>query len=224
MASHPALASFDVLPLSERLFVRARLASSPLLELARRVRGDRVLDIGCGHGLLGALVLWEAPTRVVTGVDPDPRKVAWARASVGRTGRARFEVGTVQSLVGAEARAYDTVAIADVLYLLPEVEQAALLRACRAFLTPEGSLLILASEDDGGWRTVKALWQERLMVQLLGRTRSSGALGLHTREAMLALLSQAGFRIEEVVPLAQGYTTPHVLYACRPRRDDGGGA
>jgi len=210
--AHPALAQFDSLPLAERLFVRARLASAPLVEVASRVTGRRVLDVGCGHGVLCALMSHGHPEREVVGLDPDPRKIDWAKASVGRAPNARFEVGTVQALAPLEAGRFDCVTVADVLYLLPEREHGTFLAACHQLLRPGGTLLLKEAEDDGGWRTTKALVQEQLMVRLLGRTRSSGAIGFSTRAHMSDQIVKAGFRVTEVVRLSRLSTTPHVLY------------
>jgi len=210
---HPALRAFAPLPLQERLFVRARLFSAPLVEIARRVKGPRVLDVGCGHGLLCALLAWDAPERRVTGIDPDPRKIAWAQASVGREEGVRFEVATADQLAAREAGTFDTVTIADVLYLLPEEAQGELLAATYRLLKPGGLLLLKEAEDDGGWRTTKALLQERLMVRILGRTRSSGGLGFRARSDKRSMLEHAGFEIDEVLALSRWSTTPHVLFA-----------
>lgn len=212
--THPALAAFDSLPISERLFVRARLFSAPLVELASRVppQAKQVLDVGCGHGLLCALMSYQHPERHVVGVDPDPRKIAWARASVGRQPNSRFETGTVETLAALEPTSYDCVAVADVLYLLPETEQASFLAACHQLLKKGGVLLLKEAEDDHGWRTQKALTQERLMVKVLGRTHSSGAIKFTTRENMSQRLVNAGFQVTEVVGLSRLSTTAHVLY------------
>jgi len=209
---HPALAAFAPLPLGERLFVRARLASAPLARLAAEARGPRVLEVGCGHGLLCALVADAWPDAEVVGVDVDARKIAWARASVGRLPRARFELGPAQGLLPAEAGRFDSVLVADVLYLLPLAEQRALLATCRRLLRPGGRLVLKEAEDDRGWRTWKALWQERLMVLALGRTRASGALHFVPRETTVALLVGEGFRVDDVSSWKRHSTTPHVRF------------
>jgi 2-polyprenyl-6-hydroxyphenyl methylase/3-demethylubiquinone-9 3-methyltransferase len=211
-----ALRHFDALPLAERAFVRARLFSAPLAHLATRVRGARVLDVGCGHGLLCALVLHDDPNREVTGIDPDPRKIAWAQASVGRAPHTHFEVATIEQLAARAPLPFDTVLVADVLYLLDEPAQLRFLAACRAVLSPGGRLLVKEAEDDGGWRAWKALAQEKLMVQVLRRTQSSGALGFATRAQLVSLLERSGFRVDEVQSLARGSTTPHVLLVASP--------
>lgn len=215
MLRHPALAVFGPLPLQERLFVRARLFTAPLQALADRVVGRRVLDVGCGHGLLCAMVALGFPDREVVGIDPDPRKIDWARRSVGRLGNTRFEVTTVEKLAALEPGSFDTVLVADVLYLLPEAAWPDFLAACHALLKPGGTLLLKEAEDDGGWRTKKALLQEQLMVKVLRRTHGSGGLGFSPREKTAALLAAAGFQVGQIVSLARGSSTPHVLFMAR---------
>ncbi|MCC6333946.1 MAG: class I SAM-dependent methyltransferase [Myxococcales bacterium] len=211
---HPALRVFDRLSVGERLFVRARLLSAPLEEVARRVEGPRVLDVGCGHGVLCALLAVGFPDRLVVGIDPDPRKVDWARASVGRLPHTRFEAVTVDALAQREPASFDTVTVADVLYLLPSSGWPDFLRACHRSLKPGGQLLLKEAEDDGSWRVRKALLQEKVMVGL-GRTRASGGLGFQPREVTLEALRGAGFRVKEVLKLSRGSTTPHVLFEAR---------
>ena len=54
----PALALFSHLPPAERFHVHARAASAPLEAVASRVpSGGAVADVGCGHGLLTALLV-----------------------------------------------------------------------------------------------------------------------------------------------------------------------
>lgn len=210
-----ALSAFDTLPLKERLFVRGRLASAPLREVARRAPNGRVVDIGCGHGLVVALLAEGRPERSVVGLDPDPRKIDWARASVGRLPNVRLEVGTVEALAAREPESFDAAVVCDVLYLLPRAQWRSFLGACRALLKPGGALLLKEAEADRSWRYYKCLAQERLMVQVLRRTRSSGALGFVPRAEMQLELAHAGFELDEVVGMAKGYTTPHVIFAAR---------
>lgn len=210
-----ALAAFDTLPLKERLFVRGRLASAPLFEVARRAPNGRVVDAGCGHGLVVALLAAGHPERQVVGLDPDPRKIDWARASVGRLPNVRLEVGTVEALAAREPESFDAAVVCDVLYLLPKEQWRSFLCACHALLKPGGVLLLKEAEADRSWRYYKCLAQERLMVQVLRRTHSSGALGFVPRAELELELSHAGFRVEEVAGMAKGYTTPHVIFTAR---------
>jgi 2-polyprenyl-6-hydroxyphenyl methylase/3-demethylubiquinone-9 3-methyltransferase len=210
--THPSLSVFKDLPLPERLFVRARLMTAPLEELTKRVKGERILDVGCGHGLLCSLMSLGFPDRQIIGIDTDPKKIDWARRSVGKLGNTRFDVMTVERLASLEAATFDTITVADVLYLLPEHEWPDFLAACHQLLKKNGRLLLKEAEDDGGWRTKKALLQEQVMVRLLGRTKGSGGLGFSPRERTQQLLERAGFKLTEVVSLSKNSTTPHVLF------------
>lgn len=214
MSSDP-LAAFDALPLKERLFVRGRLFTAPLLEVARRAPSGRIVDVGCGHGLMVSLLASGRPERTVVGLDPDPKKIDWAKASVGTLPNVSLEVGTVEALAARAAGTFDAVVVCDVLYLLPKPAWRGFLEACRALLEPGGALLLKEAEADRSWRYYKCLAQERLMVQLLRRTKSSGGLGFVPRAEMELELSHAGFKLDEVVGLGRGYTTPHVLFAAR---------
>lgn len=212
---HPSLNVFAGLPLKERLFVRGRLASAPLAELAARAEGRDLLDVGCGHGVLVALLAVGFPERHVVGIDPDMRKIDWARASVGQEPNVELLACTIEQLAAERPGAFDTVLVADVLYLLAAPAWSPFLRAARMLLKPRGRLVLKEAEDDGSWRVKKALLQEQLMVRLLRRTHSSGAVGFAPRSVLLAALRDAGFALEETVPLSRGYSTPHLLLVAR---------
>src|SRR5262249_13427966 len=199
-------------------FVRGRLASAPLTELAARARGTTLLDVGCGHGVLLALLAVGHPERQVVGIDPDERKIEWARRSVGRCPNVALRARTTETLAADRPGSFDTVLVADVLYLLEPAAWTPFLLAAHALLKPKGRLVLKEAEDDGSWRVTKALLQERVMVHLFRRTHSSGSVGFQPRRVLVDALEAAGFAVEETVALARGYSTPHVLFTARPQR------
>ena len=213
--AHSSLKVFEGLPLKERLFVRGRLATAPLEALAARAEGARLLDVGCGHGVLVALLAVGSPGRHVVGIDPDERKIEWARASVGRLANVELRACTIETLAAERAGEFDTVLVADVLYLLAAAAWRPFLAAAHELLRRGGRLVLKEAEDDGSWRVRKALFQEQLMVRMLRRTHSSGAVGFAPRATLEAAVRAAGFAIEEVVPLARGYSTPHLMIVAR---------
>ncbi|MCK8497423.1 class I SAM-dependent methyltransferase [Myxococcus fulvus] len=209
-----ALALYSRLPAAERFHVHARASSAPLLAVVERMTaGGTVADIGCGHGLLSALLALSDPKREVHAVDPDPRKVGWAREALAGLPRVKLAEGTLEEVLApALPGTCEAAVVCDVLYLLPEEKWPGFLRATRGLLRPGGRLLLKEVEGDGSWKHRKALAQEWVMVSLLGRTKASGGMVLKPRSAMRALLEDAGFTVREVVDLGRGYTTPHVLY------------
>lgn len=214
-----ALSLYAALPAAERFHVHARASSAPLMAVASRTPGGTVADIGCGHGLMTALLALADPRRTVRGVDPDPRKVAWARKALAGLSNVRLAEGTVEETLAKEAPgAFDAAVVCDVLYLLPEAKWPGFLRTVHGLLKPGGRFLLKEVEGDGSWKHRKALAQEWVMVSLLGRTKASGGMALKPRSEMIRLLEDAGFGVREVVDLGRGYTTPHVLYVAESRR------
>jgi cyclopropane fatty-acyl-phospholipid synthase-like methyltransferase len=213
-----ALSLYSALPGAERFHVHARASSAPLLAVASRTPGGTVADIGCGHGLLTALLALADPRRTVRGVDPDPRKVAWARQALSGLPNVWLAEGTVEQTLATEAPGtFDAAIVCDVLYLLPEAKWPAFLRTVHGLLKPGGRFLLKEVEGDGSWKHRKALAQEWVMVSLLGRTKASGGMALKPRAEMTRLLADAGFTVGEVADLGRGYTTPHVLYVAEAR-------
>jgi 2-polyprenyl-6-hydroxyphenyl methylase/3-demethylubiquinone-9 3-methyltransferase len=204
---------FEVHPPSERFHVRARTLSAPLEAVVAHVpRGATVAEIGSGHGLLSAMIALEDGSCTVHGVDPDPRKVKWAKHAAVELPNVRFEVGTVENLVAQRPGEFGAVVVCDVLYLLPREQWPVFLRDVRRLLQPGGRFLLKEAEGNGSWKHYKCLAQEWVMVKLLGRTKAGGGLVLEPRGTVEALLKEAGFRRREVVELDKGYTTPHILY------------
>ena len=214
-----ALSAFAALPARERWFVRGRMASAPLARVAARVEGRRILDIGCGHGALSALLAVDRPDRSVTGIDPDARKVEWAARSVGRLPNVEVLAGTADALLPDRERAFDTVLIADVLYVIPIERWGDVLTAALRLLAPGGQLLLHEAEADRSWRHLKWMLQELVMVRVVRRTRSSGGLQARPRAYTEELLRRVGFERVRSTPMGVGYTTPHLLIeARRPER------
>jgi 2-polyprenyl-3-methyl-5-hydroxy-6-metoxy-1,4-benzoquinol methylase len=214
-----ALALFSRLPLAERFHVHARAFSAPLEAVARRApAGAAIADVGCGHGLLSALLALEDPSRQVVGVDPDPRKVMWASQALGRLPNVHIEAGTVERLAAQREGQFDAAVVCDVLYLLPEARWRDFFSTVRRLLRPGGTFLLKEAEGAGSWKHYKCLAQEWVMVTLLRRTQAGGALVLQPRHTLHALLGQAGFEVRETVALDRGYTTPHILYVAQASR------
>ena len=82
--AHASLKVFDRAA-RERTVVLPRPAElAPLEHVAAQATGTDILDVGCGHGVLAALLLHGHPERRVVGIDPDVRKIEWANESVGK--------------------------------------------------------------------------------------------------------------------------------------------
>lgn len=113
----------------------------------RPLEGLRILDVGCGGGLIS-----EPLARLgarVTGLDPAPETIEAARRHAAGQGLdIAYRAGRVEDLA-AEAQAFDAVVCLEVVEHVPDV--GAFLKACAALVRP-GGLMLLSTLN----RTVKA--------------------------------------------------------------------
>jgi ubiquinone/menaquinone biosynthesis C-methylase UbiE len=124
-----------------------------MLELIGGPAGLRILDAGCGDGVLTAALAQRGA--VVTGVDADPRMLAASRARVQEMAVAvEFVEGDIRALPFPDA-AFDVVIAVTVLCFVPHAERA--VREMARVLKPGGRMVF---GELGRWN----LWAARRRV------------------------------------------------------------
>lgn len=99
---------------------------------------DRVLDLGCGGGLTGALVRREYPGAVLCGVEGDPALAAQASQHMDRVLCASIEDPATWRQLGEQAP-FDVVILADVLEHLSDPWHVT--RQCVGLLSQQGCVI-----------------------------------------------------------------------------------
>nr|WP_236589222.1 class I SAM-dependent methyltransferase [Ramlibacter aurantiacus] len=206
-------------------FARGKLGMDPVFRHLLRhgliAPGARVLDIGCGQGLLASLLRacgrgevahrWPAgwapaPAGArVTGIELMPRDVERARAALGEGGDARFVCGDMRRV---DFPACDAVVILDVLHYVTHAEQNEVLRRVRDALAPGGRLLLRVG--DAGARRGFAIsqWVDRLVTRVRGHTVPP-TYG-RTLPEWIEQLRALGLRVEPR-PMSEGTPFANVL-------------
>ena len=209
-------------------FVRGKLRHDPLyFNLLRRgflPPEGRLLDLGCGRGILFSLLLaarsqleagqypegWAPPPPGLAfhGVEGRPKVAAAAREALGD--RAVIETGDLRA---ARFPPADAILLLDVLHYLPQEDQRELLAKAVAALQPGGVLLIRDADAAGGWRFTATRAQERFSALL----RRHWGQRFHYRSAgeWRALLEELGLEVE-TEPMGMGTPYANVLLAGVP--------
>ena len=203
----PAL--FRHAPLKVRLHVGVRWRLFPFQALLPHLpeRG-RIVDVGCGHGVLTLLAARERPQAEVVGCDVDEPRIALARRIAHDAGieNVRFEVAGAGEapLEGASA-----IVCVDVMYLLDENAQEQLVRRAARALVSGGRLLVKEMAARPRWKHAWNVAQETVAVKVAGWTVGER---FHFRdEEGFASLMRAHGLSPQIVRLDSGYLHPHVL-------------
>ena len=157
--------------------------------------GARVLDIGCGTGLL-ALVCARRGAQV-TGIDISPLMLDIARQKMKQAGledsTTLIEMSAIELDERFEAGSFDAVMSSLAFSELSDDEQRFVLRQCHRLLE-DGGRLIIADEVVPPWprRALHLLVRLPLMVAtyILTQTTTSAVAQLQTK------IADAGFRVE----------------------------
>ena len=204
-------------------FARGKLGIDPvfrhLLYSGLIAPNARVLDIGCGQGLLASLLrecatlerqgLWPghwpaAPAGArVTGIELMARDVQRARAALGET--VEFVCGDMRSTPFPEV---DVVVILDVLHYITVPEQNEVLARVRAAL-PAGGRLLLRIGDAASKRGFRvSQWTDTVVTFVRGH-RIVPQFG-RTLAQWVAQLESLGFAVQSE-PMSQGTPFANVL-------------
>jgi SAM-dependent methyltransferase len=183
-------------PARLRLYIAARRALLPIAALeARLPKSGRILDAGCGYGLLTNYVAMRSPERSVLGIDLAPDRIDVARTAASGLNNVRFEV---MDLLELEAESMDAVLLVDTLHYFPRAEQAAILQACRRALVPGGLLVCRNAVREWGPRFWWNWMHETFMVRT-GLTRThSKRLHFLTLADVSDVIRGAGFDLSSV--------------------------
>ena len=195
-------------PAMVRAHVAVRWATCPFPAVAAQLPASgRILEVGCGQGLLSLIMALSPPDRSITGIDVDEDKLAAARAAARGAGLdASFEAVAGRALPEG---LWAGIAIVDVLYLLSADGQAALLRSCAEALAPGGVLAVKEMALVPRWKARWNILQETAAVKILGITEGEELTFLPPSD-MAAAMVAGGLTVRDR-PIHRGDPQPHHL-------------
>ena len=193
-----------------RAHVALRWATAPLPAVVDLLPPTgRVLDLGCGHGLVSLLVAQGSPGRSVHAVDVDGAKLAVLRHAATAAGVGdRVEVEQVGAGWRPPAGAYDAVVVADVLYLLGRSRAVELTRRLAQGVVPGGRVVLKEMGAAPRRKVLVNAVQEHLAVRAF-RVTSGDRVEVVPLESLETALRSEGMGVHRL-RLDRGRPHPHV--------------
>jgi SAM-dependent methyltransferase len=204
-------------------FARGKLGGDPvfvgILEHGLIKEQARILDIGCGQGLLASWLIsataahkkgawpahWPAAPSPATihGIELMPRDVERARQALGDA--ARFTVGDMCKTDFGKA---DTVVILDVLHYVGIEAQNDVLRRVRDALAPKGKLILRVGDAGAGLPFMFSVWVDHVVTFVRGHRNSR--MYCRPLAKWKAALEELGFRVNSL-PMNKGTLFANIL-------------
>ena len=190
------------------LRTRWRLCPFELIESSLPSRG-RILDFGCGYGMLSNLLAERSPERTVVGVDLNPKRLGVALRSVADRKNIHFHLGDVE---GLNPSPFAAAVMTDVLHHIRDDQVDILLRKVYRCLDQDGLLAILDVDRTPFWKFCVTFTIDSLL-------NPTDRLWYRPLRRIQEMLKSAGLKTEKVIPADHGLPLADVLLLCRKNRD-----
>ena len=145
--------------LGTKLFLHLRWWLTPYERMASYVpKSGKVLDVGCGHGLLAMEMAISEPNRTVLATDHDVARIDLASQAGKNISNLQFEVSTGSPVADAPADGkFNAIMMIDFLhYFSPEQQDAMIAKA-------------FANLENGGWLLAREVNQQGGLVSKLNQ-------------------------------------------------------
>ena len=200
--------------LGTKLFLHLRWWLTPYERMAAYVpKSGKVLDVGCGHGLLAMEMALSEPNRSVLATDHDVARIALATQAGKGITNLKFEVSTGSPVADGT---FDAIMMIDFLHYFSPEQQDAMIAKAYANLQPGGWLLAREVNQQGGLISKLNQFYEK-MATLTGFTQSNTIkakenLSFKSQSDWEAKFAEHGFKVR-----SEPCSSPifaDILYVC----------
>ena len=190
----------------ESFYLRTRWRLCPYELVESLIPGKgKILDLGCGYGILANLLSLKSPSRSVVGIDLNDKRVGVAKRSVKNRKNIAFHCTAIENLKTTQ---YDAIVMTDVLHHIDETNVKQLLEIATSCLHYNGTLTILEVDRRPLWKFYFTYLIDRLLNPM-------SALHYRSMQGLIHLLEQFPLSIKKVTRSHKGLPLSDIIYFCK---------
>jgi len=192
----------------ESFYLRTRWRLCPYESVETLIpKTGKILDLGCGYGMLTNLIALKGPSRSVIGIDLNSRRIRTAKRSSNNRNNIVFHCIALENL---EASTYDAVVMTDVLHHIDDIKVKLLLAIITSFLSNNGVLVILDVDRTPFWKFYITYLIDRLLNPI-------SPLHYRSLGKLRHLIERFPLNIENIIRSHKGLPLSDIIYFCRKK-------
>lgn len=190
------------------LYAYLRWRLCPFEQIEKYIpREGRVIDIGCGYGLLANFLALKSNRRDVTGVDLSEKRISIAEKTSDNRKNIRFKLVNV---LGLQLEKYCAMVMSDFLHHIDYKAQKELLLRCYQKIAPGGLLIIEEVDNRPLWK----YWFNTMVDKILN---IGEGIFFHNQREFQELLERIGFKVS-IKKAHRGIPLSDILYICKKEK------
>lgn len=169
----------------------------------------KILDVGCGHGILCKKLARSSPRREILGIDPSIQKINLAKKGSSYFKKLRFKKSYIKDL---NEKNFDCIIVIDVMYLFPLNEKVQFLKEIKKRLKKGGKFILKEVEKNDSYTDILVTIEETIMVKVFRKTYSDfKEIFIVRKKETKDILNNLGFKVVKESYIRGLLPYPHLL-------------
>jgi uncharacterized protein len=173
----------------------------------------KVIDVGCGYGILSNYLALSDLESHVKGIDIDADRISKANQTTGTRKNIVFEVG---DFMRSDLTQFNTVVAIDLMHYFDFDEQHRIINKVGTALTSGGIFILRQPDTAPKWRYCWTYMHEFIMVKSTITKTNNRKIYFSSSKSIISVLEENGFEVT-IYPNKAMFPYSDTIFVCRKR-------